>query len=374
MKILIDARLYGLENTGLGRYLINLVDRLSKIDNNNRYTILLRKKYYDSLNLPKNWKKILADFHHYSFKEQFKIPRIVRVEVPDITHFPHFNVPLYYRGKYVVTIHDMLMHKSSGLSTTTLPHLQYLIKRMAYKTIFRHAVKGSIKVIVPSKVVKSEVVKGYKIDPGKVIVTYDGFDGKISAKEDVNLEKPYFAYVGNAYPHKNLEGLIKAIRILNTKSDQRVFLAISGARNIFTQRIEDIVKREKAGNFVKLFGFLPDDKLGSLLANSKAFVFPTFSEGFGLPGLEAMGAGTLVLASNIPVLKEVYKDNAVYFDPNSPEKIAQAMDLALKMPEKERNARVKKAKEFVKIYSWDKMARETLQIYAESCNSLRPGK
>lgn len=384
MKVLIDARLYGLENTGLGRYVMNLIDGLINNGKENEYVVLLRKKYYQSLNFPKNWKKVCADFRHYSFAEQFKLPGIIKTEAPDITHFPHFNVPLFFKGKYIVTIHDMLMHRSVGLSATTLPPLQYFIKRLGYRAIFGHAVRKSIKVLVPSRAVGDEIAREYGITPGKITVTYEGIDLKISAKVNINIKKPYFTYIGNAYPHKNLGNLVKAIKILNTKckqnlasqspGNQNAILAISSARNIFTQKIENLIKKENAGDFVKLLGFVPDDKLGNLLINSSAFVFPTLSEGFGLPGLEAMGVGTLVLASNIPVLKEVYKNNAIYFDPINPEAMAEVMKKTLEMSESERGKKIREAKEFVKIYSWDKMAKETLKIYAESCDSLRQSK
>ena len=134
-----------------------------------------------------------------------------------------------------------------------------------------------------------------------------------------------------------------------------------------------MIKRENAEEYVKLMGFVPDKKLGNFLSESIAFVFPTLSEGFGLPGLEAMASGTLVVASDIPVLKEVYKDHAIYFDAMNPESIAEALEKSLTMNQKERVERIKKAKEFIKTYSWDKMAEETLKIY-ESCNSIRPGK
>lgn len=373
MKILIDARLYGLENTGLGRYLINLVDGLTKIDSRNEFVILLRKKYYESLVLPKNWKKVLADSHHYTFQEQIEIPQIINKEKPDISHFPHFNVPLLFKGKYVVTIHDLLMHKGMSFEATTLSPIHYLVKRLGYRFVFDNAIRRASKVIVPSFAIGQEIYDIYKISKDKVNVTYEGMDENISHKGKIEINKPYFTYIGNAYPHKNLERLIKAIKILNTKSEQKVFLAISGARNIFTQRMQNMIKRENAEEYVKLMGFVPDKKLGNFLSESIAFVFPTLSEGFGLPGLEAMASGTLVVASDIPVLKEVYKDHAIYFDAMNPESIAEALEKSLTMNQKERVERIKKAKEFIKTYSWDKMAEETLKIY-ESCNSIRPGK
>jgi len=369
MKILIDARLYGLENTGLGRYVINLVINLTKIDNTNQYVILLRNKYFNSLKLPKNWKKILADYHHYSFSEQLIIPKIIKLENPDLVHFPHFNVPLLIRNKYVVTIHDILMHKSIGLKATTLSPFKYLVKRLAYRIVFDNAIRRSHKILVPSISVKKELIEFYKIKPEKIVVTYEGVDNINIKDSDFKLKKPYFVYIGNAYPHKNLAKLIMATKILNTKCHQKVILVISSARTFFTQKIEKLIIAQKAQNFVKFLGFVPEDELGSLLNNSTAFVFPTLSEGFGLPGLEAMSAGTLVLASNIPVLKEIYKENAIYFNPILPENIASAMDKVLKIPNDKRKKIIKRSLDFVKRYSWDKMARETLNIYEKASRS-----
>ena len=177
MRILIDARLYGLENSGIGRYLINLVREIAKQDSINNYSILLKDRYFNELNLPKNWTKIRADFGHYSFVEQFRLPQIIRSEKPDLIHFPHFNIPIFIKSKYVVTIHDMTMHKQ-GINATNQPLPVYLFKRLPYKFVFRSAVLNSKKVIVPTNVVKEEVVKYYKIDPKKIDVIYEGLDEK----------------------------------------------------------------------------------------------------------------------------------------------------------------------------------------------------
>ena len=183
-------------------------------------------------------------------------------------------------------------------------------------------------------------------------------------------EKPYFIYAGNAYPHKNLRKLIESVVLLNKNSVRTVKLLIASSRGIFTQRLERIISELKADKFVKLLGFIPDEELFSLYKNSEAFIFPSFSEGFGLPGLEAMASGTLVLASDIPVFKEIYMDNAVYFNPTDMNSIKDAMEKVLNMDEGTRGDKIEKAKDFVKRYSWAKMAKETLNIYVESCNSI----
>jgi glycosyltransferase involved in cell wall biosynthesis len=363
MKILIDGRLYGLENAGLGRYVVNLVEQLAKIDTENDYVIFLRRKYFENLSLPRNWRKVLADFRHYSFAEQLRLPRLIYKEKPDIVHFPHFNVPVFFRGKYIVTIHDMLMHKSMGLTATTLPPWIYFIKRVGYRIVFDGAVKRSSAVIVPSQSVKAELLRKYALSPKKIYVTYEGCDEKISERENANIPKPYFVYAGNAYPHKNLANLIKAVKLLNTKSNQRVILAIASARNIFTQRVKKLIERDSACDFVKILGFVPDEKLGSLYKHATGFIFPSLSEGFGLPGLEAMAAGTLVAASDIPVFKEIYGEHAIYFDPTDIQSIECTLRTLLNMSEGDRNAEIRKAQNFVKRYSWTKMAEETVRVY-----------
>ncbi|OGM02393.1 hypothetical protein A2115_02930 [Candidatus Woesebacteria bacterium GWA1_41_8] len=379
MKIAIDARLYGLENTGIGRYAMGLIRGLKSIDKKNSYFILLRDKYYYSLKLPPNWKKIRAEIGHYGFLEQYKLPKLLKALKPDITHFVHFNVPVTYKEPFVVTIHDLLMHRQKGLAATTLPAPIYFLKRMGYKHVFASAVRNSVKIIVPSRAVKGEILNYYKIPEEKAVVTYEGVDElpTVAADEKI-LEKyklsseEYFIYTGNAYPHKNLERAVEAILLLNKRSEMKYQLAIACARNVFVKRLEKTISRLKAGGFVKNLGFVPDSELGALYKNSIAFVYPTLSEGFGLPGLEAILSGTLPIVSDIAVLKETYKDNAVYFNPYDFSSIEKAMEDVLAMEEGSRVDLIQKAQNFAKGYSWDKMAEETLRVY-ESCVRLRQG-
>lgn len=374
MRILIDARLYGLENAGLGRYLINLISEISKVDTKDEFVLLLRKKYFDTLVLPKNWKKVLADYRHYSFSEQIKLPATIEREKPDLVHFPHFNVPIFYnavgnlfrkRG-FVVTIHDMLMHDFAGLSASTLPAPLYFLKQIAYRLSFRRAVVGSSKIIVPTDAVKNGLVKYYKIPGSKVVTVYEGFDEKITAGGNKKVGYPYFVYAGNAYPHKNLDRLIEATVALNRNTDKKVMLLIASARNVFVERLKNTVEKMKAGGCVKLLGFVPDKDLGGLLKNSLGFVFPSLSEGFGLPGLEAINSGTVLLASEIPVFREVYGENAVYFNPLDFSSIEKAMRGVAEMDFKTRREKIEDAQRFSKRYSWAKMAKETLKIYEDS--------
>jgi glycosyltransferase involved in cell wall biosynthesis len=379
MKIALDARLFGLENTGIGRYTMGLVKGLAALDRKNEYLILLRDKYFKTLRLPPNWEKVRAEFRHYSFSEQHKLPKLLNSLSPTLTHFVHFNVPVFYKKPYVVTIHDLLMHRQKGLSATTLSAPVYYLKRLGYKGVFAAAVKNSRKIIVPSKAVKAEILSYYKVPEDKVVVIYEGVDAlaqsgsekEVLAKYKLNSGE-YFIYAGNAYPHKNLKRAIEATILLNKRSDKKYKFVIACARSVFIQRLEKTISRLKAKEYVRCLGFVPDPELGVLYKNSVAFLYPTLSEGFGLPGLEAILSGTLALVSDISVLKETYKDNAVYFNPFDFSSIEKVMEETIVMQEEDRRESIERAQKFAKGYSWDKMAKETLRVY-EDCARLRQG-
>jgi len=375
MKILIDARLYGLEHAGLGRYTMNLVQKLVEIDKDNQYSILLRENYFNQLKFPKNWNKVKTDFRHYSVAEQILLPLIIRKQKPDVVHFPHFNIPILYRGKFVVTIHDILMHKFKGGETTTLPAPFYLIRRLGYRIAFERAVKASRRIIVPSQAVKKEVMKYHNIDKDKAIVSYEGLDSiylkpakisKATLKKYGLLGKQYYFYVGNAYPHKNLDRAIKAIKMLNEKQNETFYFAIAGSRDVFKKRLIESAKRLKAEKYVKVLGFVSDKDIISINKGSVAFVYPSLSEGFGLQGLEAISSGALVLASDIPVFKEVYGDCVTYFNPFDCTSICQAMEDAFQLKKEQKLKLINNSQKVLKKYSWEKMAKQTLKVYNEA--------
>lgn len=180
------------------------------------------------------------------------------------------------------------------------------------------------------------------------------------------MKADYFVYTGNAYPHKNLPRLIEAMVLLNKGKKTKIKLKISSSRGIFTDRLQKLINDNKAQKYVELLGYVSDDKIGNLYRNSLAFVFPTLSEGFGLPPKEAIQAGTFAVISDIPVLKEVYKDSCLYFDPYSVESIAKSLEIVLIMKKDERKKKVEYGQKFLKRYSWLKMAKETVKIYEKT--------
>jgi len=391
LKIAIDCRFWGPKHTGLGRYTENLVKNLLKIDKNNHYIFLVREQPELKSKAIINYQ--ITDCLPYSLKEQFLLPGLLKRIKPDLVHFPHFNVPIFCPFPYVVNIHDLIKHYSRGLKTTTRQPWTYLIKYWGYKYVFAKAVKRARKIIVPTKLVKKQLLGYYKIPADKVVVTYYGGESKLKVNPPAggekpsiqaqtkglkvlrkyNLKKPFLLYVGNVYPHKNIRRLILAVKMINqlTINNQQltINLVIVCARDVFWQRLKRTVSEFKAESFVSLPDFIPDKELKMLYSQAKAFISPSLMEGFGLPGLEAMASGCPVVCSNIPVFKEVYGKAAVFFNPQDVEDMKREIMKVINLSSKERQELIKKGKTQANKYSWHKCARETLKIY-ESCLSL----
>ena len=390
MKIGIDARFVGPEGTGLGKYTEKLIENLVKIDKINQYSIFLHKSNWNYLNLKsRNFSKIFTNVPWYSLEEQTNLPKIFNSQNLDLLHVPHFNVPLFYRKKIIVTIHDLIHHEFSQESSTTKPPLIFRGKRFAYKYVIKSAIARSSKIIAPSKYTKSQIIKTFKINSSRIKVIYEAAEeeyfkkAKISKQklnellETYNIYSPFLLYVGNAYPHKNLNNLLDAFKLLvhssqlsvhSSKSVNReqttdnLGLVIVCPRDIFWHRLNKEIVTNNLSNRVKTLGYIQPEELVNFFKTAKAYIFPTLSEGFGIPGLNAMAAGLPVAASNIPTLKEVYGKNVLFFNPKNPVDISKKISQIV-INKKLRADLIKKGYSQAKKYSWIKMAEDTLKVY-----------
>lgn len=376
MKFLIDARFLGPEGTGIGRYTEKLLENLQALDKVNDYWVVLRSSNFDLFQPTNpNFRKVIANARWYSIKEQLLIPKVLLSINPDLVHFPHFNIPVAYRGKFVVTIHDLIKSDFASSSASTRTPLVYWAKHFIYERIVRKAVSGARKVIVPTDTIRDKVVKQLGTDPEKIVVTYEAADEKFFewGEEDVSnkevetvlrkyhIRKPFIIYVGNAYPYKNLDRLLLSLKLL----PKNLSLVNPSARSVFYEKLAEKAREEGLSNRVILPGYVPDEDLAILYRAAEAYVFPTLSEGFGIPALEAMASKLPVACSDIPVLREVCGDNALYFDPYSEKDIAEKINLILS-DKKLRNDLVKEGLERARQFSWRKMAAQTLRAYEEA--------
>lgn len=364
MKIGIDVRLWN--ETGVGRYIRNLVIELAKLDRENQYALFALSKDYkniQSLVPSSQFTVITVDIRWHSAREQVEFPRLLNKYSLDLVHFPYFSIPVFYKKPYVVTVHDLIVNNFPTGRASTLPFPFYRLKKFGYDYVMKHSISDSKKIITPSQATKDEIVKFYKTKKEKIVVTPEGVDDGFTdfAPTIFKNQRPYFLYVGNAYPHKNLEKLIGSFDLFS-KSHPEFMLVLVGKKDHFYQKIEKKYEREN----IVFKGYVEDEELAKLYLNSAATFIPSLMEGFGLTALEAMKMGSIVACSSIPSLKEVCGDSAVYFEPNDILSMVKSMEEIIGMPKDKKKDKISEGKRHTEKYSWAITAKLTLEVY-NSC-------
>lgn len=358
MKIGIDARLFRSSAAGIGRYSENLIKNLLEIDPQNEYVLFMtpadRKEASVQLASGKNYRIVEVDIPHYSLAEQTKLAKIIEKEKCDLVHFLNFNFPVRYRGKFIVTIHDLTLIFYPEAANKT-----GFFKQKAFNFIIKKACQNATKIIAVSKNTKKDIVNYFKVEASKISVIYEAADDKkFNVREKLSPSKnPIILYVGQFRRHKNIDRLIKAFEIVRKDIPVRLVL-LGKVPTDFRVDKEEILRD------IEMPGFVSDQDLAEWFGRADVFVFPSLYEGFGLPGLEAMAAGVPVASSNRASLPEIYGEAALYFDPLKPQEIADRIKMILQNDQL-RQGLIEKGKVQAKKYSWQKAAKETLKLYSE---------
>ncbi|MEO8065733.1 MAG: glycosyltransferase family 1 protein [Candidatus Doudnabacteria bacterium] len=366
MKIGVDLRMIG-GGSGIDRYITDLSHEILKQDKTNQYILFFRDIDKSANYKQYNQKIVIADIPHYSFAEQLKFPGILKREKLDLVHFPHFNVPLFYRRPFVVTIHDLTHTLFPGRKKSHFFH------RIAYNLILRNAIRRSKKIIAVSNATKKSILEHFPIPADKINVVYEGIsqgyhmlDKQEAYKAMSNkfgFSKPYILNVGVWRRYKNLPQLSLAFDILITKG-MDLELVLVGASDPSYPDIAEKVLGIKNKSRVKVLGRVSDADLNQLYNGATLFVLPSLIEGFGLIALEAAACGIPVACSDIPTLREIMGQGAEYFDPENLSNMADVLYRLLQNPqrlEELANLALSRSRHF----SWKEAAEQTIKLYNE---------
>lgn len=362
MHIVIDARLV---NSSTGTYAKKLIEHLQSIDSTNTYTILVPTKDINYLELTAgNFSVHTADYRQYSLAEQIKLWRLLNRLKPDLVHFIMPQQPVLYAGKKVTTIHDLILLNTWNSDKNWLV---YHIKQFIGRGVFWMIGRTNHTIIVPTDNTKQAYLDFAKISGSKVVRTYEASEVKVAETTPYDHPfKHYILYVGKQSDYKNIRRLGDAHqRLLEKYPDLGLVLAGKVTDDALANQRYFEAKGYKNIHYTD---FIPDSQRDWLYQNADAYVFPSLMEGFGLPGLEAMGYGAPVVSSNATCLPEVYGDAAHYFDPSSVDDMARAIDEVLSDSDL-RQKLIKKGYQQQKKYSWEKMALETHEVYTKALKS-----
>lgn len=357
--IAVDARII---NSSTGTYVERLLHYLQDIDTKNHYTILVPSKDIDFFKPhAKNFTIKAADFKNYSFSEQVGLKKLLDNLKPDLVHFCMPQQPILYSGKHVTTVHDLtLLQTYNSDKNWLLFHAKQFIGHFVFKRIGY----TSSHIITPTRWVKDDYQKFSGIPKDKITVTLEGadvFEDKV--KKYSHPFKKYLLYVGQQSDYKNIQRLGDAHQQLLEKYPD-LGLILVGKKTAAHLKNEAYFKRKQYKN-IHFTGFVENAQRDYLFKHCSVYVFPSLMEGFGLPGLEAMGYGAPVASSSATCLPEVYGDAAHYFDPTSTKDMARAIADILDNPTL-RNGLIKKGHKQLKKYSWKRMAQQTYEIYMET--------
>lgn len=364
MTIGIEAERANLPNpAGPERYAIELIRQLAKLDQTNDYILYFRTKPQDWFyNLPKNFSLKVIPFP--KFWTQIRISWEMLLYPVDILLIMASALPIIHPRRSVVTVHDIAFELFEGIYSGFMNYYQ--------KWTARFAAKYAAKILAVSQTTKDDLVRVYKTDPNKIIVTHLGLkeDFRPMKYEEAQpvLDKynlvyqKYILFVGTIQPRKNIIRLVEAYKKINRQNHVEEKLVIAGGRGWLWEPILKKVKMVGLDGSTKYLDYVPKEDLPYLYAGAKLLTLPALYEGFGFPPLEAMASGVPVVVSNISSLPEIVGDVGVLVDPNSVDSIAEGL-LKVLMDQNLRNDMIRRGLERAKQFTWENTARKTLEVF-----------
>ena len=353
--VAFDTRM--IRTTGIGGYIRNLLQQYSELHVNNAIMLLAPKG-----DQAPGFTNRICSSGIYGLAEQIEIP--LKSRHSKLLHVPHYNAPLLFPGKLVVTIHD-LHHLNFYNALPTLFHKLYAKYMMAL------VVKRADAIMTDSDYSRDDIIRHWPSARPKITTVYCGINKNVSPVGRDQLDrtlsryritKPYILYVGMLKSHKNVKRLIAAFEKAQTELNSKYSLVIAGDTKTDQDNIPEWIIREKIGSAVLLTGYVPAGDLSSLYTGATAFVFPSLAEGFGLPPLEAMFCGIPVAASNATCLPEILGDAPCYFDPYDIADIAAKLVISCTDGAWRAQA-IQEGHRVAARYDWRQTARGCIEVY-----------
>lgn len=363
MRLGIDARLVYYHQAGISRYCLQLMRALAEIDKEDQFYVFQsrrdRRKLVDQSNFQA--RPLWTPSHHAL--EQWLLSLELRFTPLDVLHSPDFIPPFRRHCRSIITIHDLVF----------LLYPQFLTKGSArYYGQIDQAVRRTDHIIAVSESTRRDIVRLLGVPEQMITVIHEAprrffhrlpdIDLKPRLNKRFGLERDFILFVGTVEPRKNIPTLLSAFQQLLDHYHPDVDLALAGAPGWLTDEVYSLVNRLKLSDRVHFLGRVSDEELVWLYNATQMLVFPSFYEGFGLPPLEAMACGAPVVASNTSSLPEVVGDAGLLIDPTNPNELTVAM-WRLLSDSTLRQEMVAKGFRRAACFSWERAARETLELY-----------
>jgi glycosyltransferase involved in cell wall biosynthesis len=380
MRIAFDATAIPRLMAGAAVYTYELARALAAVDSENEYVIFARGSHFDDLPAARPGLRVLkvrAPSRPLRLLwEQTVLPWCARgggrLRI-DVLHSPHHTTPLASCGcRRVVTIHD--------LTFLLLPERYPPTRRLYFQVVTRLSARVADAIIVPSEAVRGDVLRLVRVPPERLFVIPEAAGPAFHPQDAVaieavrrryGLEGPFLLSVGSLEPGKNRGRLLQAFARLQARGLKQT-LVVAGQRAWRYEGEAPLARRLGLADSVRFLGHVPQADLPALYSAADVFVFPSLYEGFGLPALEALACGTPVVASNVSALPEVVGDAALQVSPLDVEALVDAMERLLRDDRLRADLR-ERGLQRAGQFSWEKAARQTVEVYHWAAGANKRG-
>jgi len=388
MKIGIDIRAIGKKRTGDETYTENLIKNLLKIDQKNQYFFytditskneaLEIKNRINPGNRYKNYQIISITPRHKMLWTFYSLPKYLENNPIDVLHVQYITPFFLPKGiKLITTIHD--------ISFETFP--KFISKKDLFflKTLIPISLRRADKIIAVPNFTAREIERYFNVKKEKIKKVLNGVsierfsadipeDEIIKVEKKYNIKKPFVLYVGTLQPRKNIPFLLNAFEKLKNENEnnekiKKLSLVLAGNRHghNYDKKIDTVIKRIKKTNLdvsksIKLIGFVSEESLPVVYKSAEALVTSSLYEGFGLPIIEAMAAGTPVVYNDFSCFEEISGDAGLVYE-NEDENDFTKKIFNIIINSDLRSNLISKGKQRALFFSWEKCAEETLEIY-----------
>jgi len=364
MKIALDARLvYYRRYSGMGQYIVHLVEQLPGLDDGNDYTIIYSRKDHAAPRHP------AARLHaawtpSHNRLEQIAFPlELLRLKL-DLLHSPDFIPPFTGQFKRVITVHDLnFLHYPQFLTAQS---------RRYYNDQIERAVQIADHILADSHATQLDLIKLLNVPEEKITVVWLAPKAGVyrplnpaeiaAARDRLRLPERFILFAGTLEPRKNVAGLLRAYRLLLDHDPHSPNLILAGSHGWLFDETRALIDELRLSEQVRWIDSPPDGDLAALYTAATVFVLPSHYEGFGLTVLEAMACGAPCIISDRGSLPEIAGGAAKEIDPDDVVELAEAMAGVLHDEQLQQQLR-HRGFERVAEFSWERCARETLHVY-----------
>ncbi len=365
MRIAFDGTTLRPGRTGVGYYTEHLLHHLVAAAGRDEVVVISNGPVDTEGRLPPHVRVMSTGWHTPRLVwMQACAPKLLRQLQPDVVHFTNGMIPIASPVPTVVTIHDM--------SLTLFPRYHPPRRVMLNRPLVNLAARRAQAIITVSESAKRDIVGLYGLDADRVHVVHEAAAPTFGPVHDAaalrrvrrtyGLAERFILYVGAIEPRKNLPTLIDAFAARRQSGDLPHQLVCAGPYGWLCRDIERRVERLDIAGAVRFTGYVPFADLPALYSLAEMFVFPSLYEGFGLPVVEAMACGTAVIAGSAAALSEVTAGASEHVRPLDVEALGEVMVSLGRDPEQRREL-ARRGLERSRAFSWDRAARETLDLY-----------